>query len=132
VHLYGNQVHSLLDRLPGIHGEFIRGRILMAELEHSLAHEWAMKPEDFWVRRSAAAYFEPALVQAYGEAVLARMAAFFGWNTEQIQANRYILPAIAAVKAPAPEATVPVEALFSAAEAAEISSPTPLPGVSES
>lgn len=103
VHLYGSNTEAVLRFLPQVGEGHIRSRILMCELLYSLENEWVVKPEDFWVRRSGVAYFEPELVAKYNDLVLGYMARHFGWNQEQQQRFRYVQPVL---PAPVPDPDV--------------------------
>jgi glycerol-3-phosphate dehydrogenase len=56
---------------------------LTAELRYAIEEEGAIKPEDFWVRRTGRLYFDIASVQLWGNAVLLAMTEWLGWSDSQ-------------------------------------------------
>ncbi|HEY8529982.1 MAG TPA: glycerol-3-phosphate dehydrogenase/oxidase [Paenibacillaceae bacterium] len=56
---------------------------LAAELLYAMEAEMAVKPEDFWIRRTGMLYFDRPGVVKWKEAVAAVMAERLGWDEEQ-------------------------------------------------
>jgi glycerol-3-phosphate dehydrogenase len=56
---------------------------LTAELRYAIEEEGAIKPEDFWVRRTGRLYFDISSVQLWGNAVLLAMTEWLGWSESQ-------------------------------------------------
>ncbi|WP_203247825.1 glycerol-3-phosphate dehydrogenase/oxidase [Sporosarcina beigongshangi] len=57
--------------------------VLYAQLMYAIHHEMAVKPTDFFIRRTGALLFDIATVMEWKEQVMAEMATTFGWTTDQ-------------------------------------------------
>ncbi|MFJ7935232.1 glycerol-3-phosphate dehydrogenase/oxidase [Sporosarcina sp. NPDC096371] len=58
-------------------------RVLYAQMMYAIHHEMAVKPTDFFIRRTGALLFDIATVMEWKEQVMAEMAKIFGWSEEQ-------------------------------------------------
>ncbi|MFC5590172.1 glycerol-3-phosphate dehydrogenase/oxidase [Sporosarcina soli] len=80
--MYGSNVDAVFNYLQD--GKTSIPRVLAAQLMYAIHHEMAVKPVDFFSRRTGALLFDIATVTAWKEPVIAEMANLFGWNeTEQ-------------------------------------------------
>ncbi|TFE24770.1 glycerol-3-phosphate dehydrogenase/oxidase [Cohnella luojiensis] len=83
---YGSNVNKLFLSAANS-GEFAKRHDLpldlAAELIYAIAEESAVKPEDFWIRRTGRLFFDRAFVGKYRDSVHSAMAELCGWNEEQ-------------------------------------------------
>lgn len=61
---------------------------LATELVYAVEEESALKPEDFWIRRTGRLYFDIAYVREWGPAVHAAMGELLAWSDTQSEAYR--------------------------------------------
>ncbi|WP_186580896.1 glycerol-3-phosphate dehydrogenase/oxidase [Aquibacillus kalidii] len=83
---YGTNVEKVLQRYQELHNEAMEARIdplLFAELRYTLEEECVYKPEDFFVRRTGALYFNIELVEEYLRPVSAYLSKVLHWNSEE-------------------------------------------------
>ncbi|MWC30033.1 glycerol-3-phosphate dehydrogenase/oxidase [Paenibacillus sp. MMS18-CY102] len=59
---------------------------LMAELVYAIHYEMAVKPADFWIRRTGALLFDRSTVLKWKDVVLSYMGEQFGWSEQVKQA----------------------------------------------
>ena len=59
IHNYGKQTEQILAVLPKLPSLEPEALLLTAELVYTSSHEMAIKPEDFWLRRTGRGYFHP-------------------------------------------------------------------------
>ena len=57
--------------------------VLYAQLMYAIHHEMAVKPTDFFIRRTGALLFDIATVMEWKEQVMTEMATIFGWTEDQ-------------------------------------------------
>lgn len=57
--------------------------VVFAQLMYAIEHEMVVKPIDFFIRRTGAAFFHIDWVNQWKEPVIIQMAALFGWTPEQ-------------------------------------------------
>ncbi|WP_373864303.1 glycerol-3-phosphate dehydrogenase/oxidase [Paenibacillus xylaniclasticus] len=80
---YGSNFPLLLALLPACRAEADAASgmplALLAQLHYALRYEMAVKPVDFWIRRTGALLFDRALVQRWKNAASSIMARQLGW-----------------------------------------------------
>lgn len=99
---YGSNTPKLLE-LAALNQSFAKEHglsiALAAELIYAIEEEGAVKPEDFWIRRTGSLYFDIDAVYRGQEAVLLAMAELLGWSDSQkhiyqAEMNRYMQMAV--------------------------------------
>ncbi|EFM10548.1 Glycerol-3-phosphate dehydrogenase [Paenibacillus curdlanolyticus YK9] len=86
---YGSNAPKLFLLAPDYNEEAAARGIplaLMIELVYAIHYEMAVKPADFWIRRTGALLFDRATVLKWKDAVLAYMSEQFGWSEQTKQA----------------------------------------------
>lgn len=78
--LYGTNIDTVLSYTKKAKG---LPPMIYAELLYGIHHESVAKPEDFFVRRTGAMFFNIATVETYKEAVIEEMQRIFGWKEEE-------------------------------------------------
>lgn len=78
--LYGTNIDAVLNYTNEAK---ILPRMIYAELLYGIHHESIAKPEDFFVRRTGALFFNIATVETFKEAVIEEMQRVFGWKEEE-------------------------------------------------
>jgi len=86
---YGSNAPKLF-QLVSLSGSFAEAHGLpmglAAELQYAIEEEGAIKPEDFWIRRTGSLYFDIASVHRWRLPVLSAMSELLGWsNSQQLQ-----------------------------------------------
>ena len=79
--MYGSNVDTVFGYLEGTNTSL--PPVLYAQLMYAIHHEMAVKPTDFFIRRTGALLFDIATVMEWKEQVMTEMAAIFGWTADQ-------------------------------------------------
>ncbi|MCZ2259185.1 glycerol-3-phosphate dehydrogenase/oxidase [Sporosarcina sp. G11-34] len=79
--MYGSNIDTVLSYLEEPKTPI--PRVLYAQLMYAIHHEMAVKPTDFFIRRTGALLFDMATVMAWKDHVLAEMSGLFGWTEEE-------------------------------------------------
>jgi len=79
--MYGSNVDTVFGYLEGTNTSL--PPVLYAQLMYAIHHEMAVKPTDFFIRRTGALLFDIATVMEWKEQVMTEMAAIFGWTEDQ-------------------------------------------------
>jgi glycerol-3-phosphate dehydrogenase len=90
VRLYGtnvDRVFELADQIKDVAYEFQVPVDVLAQLQYGLEEEMVVKPEDFFIRRTGALFFDIHSVHQWKEPVIQYMAKHFEWSEEE--QNRY-------------------------------------------
>jgi glycerol-3-phosphate dehydrogenase len=56
---------------------------ILAQIKYSIVEEMTVKPEDFFIRRTGALYFDIHWVNQWKEKIIAWMGKQFNWSTEE-------------------------------------------------
>ena len=81
VKYYGSNVEQVFAYLQIDHP--ILPKILYAQLQYGIEHEFVVHPADFFIRRTSSLFFNINTVKKYKEAVIEEMQTILGWSTEQ-------------------------------------------------
>lgn len=81
VKMYGSNIDTVFGYLAD--NDTSLPHILYAQLMYAIHHEMAVKPTDFFIRRTGALLFDITTVMEWKEQVMAEMAAIFGWTVNQ-------------------------------------------------
>ncbi|WP_342507233.1 glycerol-3-phosphate dehydrogenase/oxidase [Sporosarcina sp. FSL K6-2383] len=79
--MYGSNVDTVFGYLEG--NDTSLPPVLYAQLMYAIHHEMAVKPTDFFIRRTGALLFDIVTVMEWKEQVMAEMATIFGWTKDQ-------------------------------------------------
>src|SRR6185295_858489 len=77
---YGKQTDLILDDLKSGDAE---QELALAELRFTVRHEMAVKPLDFFVRRTGILYFYKNRLAPVKECVMTEFQQLFGWSAER-------------------------------------------------
>ncbi len=89
VRRYGSNVDRIFDRINSCKQEAEEKKMpleLVLSLVYSMEEEWAVKPTDFFIRRTGALYFNRAYVEKWKNQVIDFMNKKLHWTAEQKQA----------------------------------------------
>lgn len=67
---YGKQTETILEHYSSIAGSDVHERMIRAEAQFAIAHEMALNPLDFFIRRTGRLYFDIDSVRSYKNAVM--------------------------------------------------------------
>jgi glycerol-3-phosphate dehydrogenase len=76
---YGKQADEVIRHLEDTHAEHPRLQLMLAELKFCTDHEMAVKPADFFIRRTGLLYFNRQLVDQFGLEVLRALKKINHW-----------------------------------------------------
>ncbi|WP_318616201.1 glycerol-3-phosphate dehydrogenase/oxidase [Sporosarcina sp. YIM B06819] len=79
--MYGSNVDAVFGHLAD--NDTTLPPVLYAQLMYAIHHEMAVKPTDFFIRRTGALLFDIYTVLKWKEQVMAEMATIFGWTEDQ-------------------------------------------------
>ncbi|MHA7829725.1 MAG: glycerol-3-phosphate dehydrogenase/oxidase [Flagellimonas sp.] len=82
---YGKQTESILERYPNIKGDKPKERMIRAEAQFAMAHEMALNPLDFFIRRTGRLYFDIDSVRKYKTAVFEEFQKAYNYSDEEIE-----------------------------------------------
>ena len=80
VKMYGSNIDTVFGYLEG---NDTLPPVLYAQLMYAIHHEMAVKPTDFFIRRTGALLFDITTVLEWKEQVMTEMATIFGWTEDQ-------------------------------------------------
>jgi len=87
VRKYGSNIDTLLEMIPSYHQDVAANLDLPLDLylilKYSIEHEMAVKPIDFFIRRTGSLLFNIDFVYEWKELVIDYMAKVFEWNNDQ-------------------------------------------------
>lgn len=83
---YGKQAQSILELYAGIGDDDPHRRMVRAEVRFAIAHEMALYPLDFFIRRTGRMYFDIESVRNYREAVLEEFRTAFNYGRKEMEA----------------------------------------------
>ncbi|MBO0352581.1 glycerol-3-phosphate dehydrogenase/oxidase [Muricauda ruestringensis] len=83
---YGKQTESILELYAKIKGDKPKERLIRAEARFTIAHEMALNPLDFFIRRTGRLYFDIDSVRKYKEPVFEEFQKAYNYSTEEIEA----------------------------------------------
>ena len=79
--MYGSNVDTVFGYFEGNNTSL--PAVLYAQLMYAIHHEMAVKPTDFFIRRTGALLFDIATVMEWKEQVMTEMATIFNWTADQ-------------------------------------------------
>ena len=83
---YGKQTESILELYAKIKGGKPKERMIRAEAQFAVAHEMALNPLDFFIRRTGRLYFDIDSVREYKAPVFEEFQKAFSYSPEEIEA----------------------------------------------
>ena len=83
---YGKQTQTILELYTQIRDEDPHRRMVRAEARFAIAHEMALDPLDFFIRRTGRMYFDIESVRKYREAVLEEFRTAFKYDGKAMEA----------------------------------------------
>ena len=83
---YGKQTESILELYAKIKGDKSKERMIRAEAQFAIAHEMALNPLDFFIRRTGRLYFDIDSVRQYKEAVFEEFQKAYDYSEEELEA----------------------------------------------
>ncbi|AEM70204.1 Glycerol-3-phosphate dehydrogenase [Allomuricauda ruestringensis DSM 13258] len=83
---YGKQTESILALYANIKGDKPKERMIRAEAQFAIAHEMAMNPLDFFIRRTGRLYFDIDSVRKYKEPVFEEFQKAYNYSAEEMEA----------------------------------------------
>lgn len=83
---YGKQTESILEKYAQIKGDKPKERMIRAEAQFAIAHEMAMNPLDFFIRRTGRLYFDIDSVRKYKEPVFKEFQKAYNYSAEKMEA----------------------------------------------
>lgn len=81
---YGKQTETVLEHYAALTNPDVHERMIRAEAQFAIAHEMALNPMDFFIRRTGRLYFDIESVRQYRDAVLDEFQKAFGYTDDQI------------------------------------------------
>jgi glycerol-3-phosphate dehydrogenase len=85
---YGIQTETILERYAQLNSANPFERMIRAEAQFTIAHEMALNPMDFFIRRTGRLYFDIDSVRKFMEPVLEEFQTAYGYSSEEIDAFR--------------------------------------------
>nr|WP_321415644.1 glycerol-3-phosphate dehydrogenase/oxidase [uncultured Allomuricauda sp.] len=82
---YGKQTESILDLYVKIKGDKPKERMIRAEVQFTIAHEMALNPLDFFIRRTGRLYFDIDSVRKYKASVFEEFRKAYNYSTEKME-----------------------------------------------
>ena len=82
---YGKQTESILELYAKIKGDEPKERMIRAEAQFAIAHEMALNPLDFFIRRTGRLYFDIDSVRKYKEPVFEEFQKAYNYSTEEME-----------------------------------------------
>ncbi|MEK5036568.1 glycerol-3-phosphate dehydrogenase/oxidase [Sporosarcina sp. FSL K6-3457] len=79
--MYGSNVETVFGYLAD--NDTVLPAVLYAQLMYAIHHEMAVKPTDFFIRRTGALLFDITTVMEWKDQVMTEMATIFDWTEEQ-------------------------------------------------
>jgi len=83
---YGKQTQTILENFAQIQDDDPHQRLIRAEARFAIAHEMALDPLDFFVRRTGRMYFDIDSVRTYRAAVMGEFQKAFHYGNKRIKA----------------------------------------------
>lgn len=83
---YGKQTESILEMYSKIKGDKSKERIIRAEAQFAIAHEMALNPLDFFIRRTGRLYFDIDSVRKYKKPVFEEFQKAYNYSEEEMEA----------------------------------------------
>ncbi|RIV34822.1 glycerol-3-phosphate dehydrogenase/oxidase [Flagellimonas lutimaris] len=83
---YGKQTESILELYAKIKGDKSKERMIRAEVQFAIAHEMALNPLDFLIRRTGRLYFDIDSVRKYKEPVFEEFQKAYNYSAEEMEA----------------------------------------------
>ncbi len=83
---YGKQADIILENYAALRNQDVYLRMIRAEVQFSIAHEMALNPMDFFIRRTGRLYFDIDSIRNYMEPVLEEFKKAYGYSNDQILA----------------------------------------------
>ncbi|KAB7528485.1 FAD-dependent oxidoreductase [Flagellimonas olearia] len=81
---YGKQTETVLEHYAALTNSDVHERMIRAEAQFAIAHEMALNPMDFFIRRTGRLYFDIESVRQYKDAVLDEFQKAFGYTADQM------------------------------------------------
>jgi glycerol-3-phosphate dehydrogenase len=85
---YGIQTETILERYAQLNSADPFERMIRAEAQFTIAHEMALNPMDFFIRRTGRLYFDIDSVRKYMEPVLEEFQTAYGYSSEEMDSFR--------------------------------------------
>ncbi len=83
---YGKQTESILALYARIKGDKPKERMIRAEAQFAIAHEMALNPSDFFIRRTGRLYFDIESVRKYKEPVFEEFRKAYNYSAAEMDA----------------------------------------------
>ncbi|MER3375640.1 MAG: glycerol-3-phosphate dehydrogenase/oxidase [Allomuricauda sp.] len=83
---YGKQTETVLEHYSSIAGSDVHERMIRAEAQFAIAHEMALNPLDFFIRRTGRLYFDIESVQSYTSPILEEFQKAYNYSSEEMDA----------------------------------------------
>tara|TARA_E500000318_G_scaffold76330_1_gene70936 strand:- start:1159 stop:2826 length:1668 start_codon:yes stop_codon:yes gene_type:complete len=83
---YGKQTESILEMYSKIKGDKSKERMIRAEAQFAIAHEMALNPLDFFIRRTGRLYFDIDSVRKYKKPVFEEFQKAYNYSEEEMEA----------------------------------------------
>lgn len=83
---YGKQTESILELYAKIKGDKPKERMIRAEAQFAIAHEMALNPLDFLIRRTGRLYFDIDSVRKYKTAVFEEFQKAYNYSAAEMEA----------------------------------------------
>lgn len=83
---YGKQTESILEKYAQIKGDKPKERMIRAEAQFAIAHEMALNPLDFLIRRTGRLYFDIDSVRKYKTAVFEEFQKAYNYSAAEMEA----------------------------------------------
>jgi glycerol-3-phosphate dehydrogenase len=83
---YGKQTESILELYAKIKGDKSKERMIRAEVQFAIAHEMALNPLDFLIRRTGRLYFDIDSVRKYKDPVFDEFHKAYNYSAEEMEA----------------------------------------------
>ena len=83
---YGKQSESILELYAKIKGDKPKERMIRAEAQFAIAHEMALNPLDFFIRRTGRLYFDIDSVRKYKKPVFEEFQKAYNYSEEEMEA----------------------------------------------
>ncbi len=81
---YGKQTENILELYAQIKVENLLERMIRAEAQFTIAHEMALNPLDFFIRRTGRLYFDIDSVRNFMEPVFEEFQKAYGYSSEEM------------------------------------------------
>ncbi|MBO0330748.1 glycerol-3-phosphate dehydrogenase/oxidase [[Muricauda] lutisoli] len=82
---YGKQAETILELYANIKGKKTKERMIRAESRFAIAHEMALNPLDFFIRRTGRLYFDIDSVRKYKEAVFEEFQNAYNYSDQEME-----------------------------------------------